>query len=314
MSRRVRASLLAALFALATSPVALAQTGMIKGKVVDAAGKPVQGVAVTIEFLGGVNRKNSTKTDKRGEFIQIGLPSGNYRVTATDEKLGSQTFETNVRVGQTAEVNFALTPGAGGGSPAENAKAAELKKLFEEGVAASKANDHDGAIAKFEAAAAASPTCADCYYNIGVAYMQKKDAAQAETAWKKAIEVKPDYSEAMNALSTLYNNQKRFDEAAAMGAKAAAAGGGAGAGSADAIYNQGIILWNQGKIPEAKVKFEEALKANPSHPESNFQLGMALLNEGKTTEAVGSFETYLKLAPTGQFAEQAKQLVAQLKK
>jgi hypothetical protein len=43
-------------------------------------------------------------------------------------------------------------------------------------------------------------------------------------------------------------------------------------------------------------------------------MGMAMLNEGKLTEAVGSFETYLKLAPTGQFAAQAKQMVEQLKK
>lgn len=311
MSTRARVSVLALGFLFAISSAAVAQTGMIKGKVVGPDGKPLQGVTVTIEFQGGINRKHEAKTDRRGEFIQIGLPSGSYKVTATADKIGSQTFDTQVRVGQTAEVNFALTPGAGG---AENAKAAELKKLFEEGVAASRANDHDGAIAKFEAAAAAMPGCYDCYYNIGVAYMQKKEPAQAEGAWKKAVEIKADYAEALNALSTLYNNQKRFDEAAAMSAKAAAAGGGAGAGSADAVYNQGIILWNQGKIPEAKAKFEEALKANPNHAESNFQLGMALLNEGKVPDAVTSFETYLKLAPTGQFAEQAKQLLAQLKK
>jgi tetratricopeptide (TPR) repeat protein len=294
---------------LMLSSAALAQTGMVKGKVVDGEGKPVQGATVTIEFLDGITRKNESKTDRRGEFIQIGLPSGNYKVTATHEKLGTQSFNTRVRVGQSAEVNFALTPAAG----VENPKVAELKKSFEEGVAASKAGDHDGAIAKFEAAAVAVPNCFDCYYNIGVAYMQKKDAAQAEAAWKKALEAKPDYADAMTALATLYNNQKRFDEAAAMSGKAAAAGGGAG-GGADAVYNQGIILWNQGKVAEAKAKFEEALQANPNHPESHYQLGMALLNEGKMPEAVGSFETYLKLAPTGQYAEQAKQLVAQLKK
>ena len=68
--------------------------------------------------------------------------------------------------------------------------------------------------------------CFDCQFNIGVAYMAKKDEKAAEEAWKKALEMKADYAEALNALSTLYNNQKRFDEAAAMSAKAAAAGGG----------------------------------------------------------------------------------------
>ena len=81
-----------------------------------------------------------------------------------------------------------------------------------------------------------------------------------------------------------------------------------------AVYNQGIILWNQGKIPEAKAKFEEALKANPNHAESTYQMGMALLNEGKMPDAVASFEKYLTLAPTGQFAGQAKAMLAQLKK
>ena len=304
---------LAFAFALVFAPGVSAQTGMLKGKVVDAEGKPVQGAQISIEFADGVTRKFDVKTDRRGEFIQIGLPPGNYKVTATVEKLGTLTQNQRVRLGATAEANFAFVPGAAGADPAAAAKAAELKKAFEEGVAASRAGNHDLAIEKFNAAAAAMPNCYDCLYNVGYAYLQKKDEKQAEASWLKALELKADYTEALNALATLYNNQKRFDEAAAMGAKAAAAGG-AGGGSADAIYNQGIILWNQGKIPEAKAKFEEAIKANPNHAESNFQLGMAQLNEGLLAEAIASFEKYLQLAPEGQFAAQAKGMLAQLKK
>jgi lipoprotein NlpI len=62
------------------------------------------------------------------------------------------------------------------------------------------------------------------------------------------------------------------------------------------------------------VKFEEALKANASHPEANFQLGMALLNEGNVAGAITSFEKYLELAPDGQYSAQAKGMLAQLKK
>jgi Tfp pilus assembly protein PilF len=304
---------LALALAVVLAPSASAQTGMIKGKVTDAEGKPVQGAQIVIEFADGVNRKFEVKSDRRGEFIQIGLQTGSYKVTATADKLGTLTQTQRITLGKPAEFNFAFVPGAGGGDPAAAAKAAELKKAFEEGVAASKASNHDLAIEKFTAAAAAAPNCFDCYYNIGYAYSQKKDEKQAEAAWLKALELKADYSEALNALATLYNNQKRFDEAAAMGAKAAASGGNA-TGGADAVYNQGIILWNQGKIPEAKEKFEEALKSNPNHPESTYQMGMALLNEGKLPEAIASFEKYLTLAPTGQFAPQAKAMLTQLKK
>ena len=41
---------------------------------------------------------------------------------------------------------------------------------------------------------------------------------------------------------------------------------------------------------------------------------MALLNEGKLPEAVASFEKYLQARPDGQFAAQAKAMLAQLKK
>ena len=297
----------AAAIAMVAPAPALAQTGLIKGKVVDADNKPVPEVAVTVEFIDGVNRKLATKSDKRGEFVQLGLPSGAYRVVATDPKLGTGGAEVRVRVGNTSDVTIKLSPLPPGADP----KLAKLKVAFDEGVAASRASNFDLSISKFQEALAIQPVCAECYFNIGFAYLQKKDEKQAEENWKKGLEQKPDHAETLTALATLYNNQKRFDEAAAISAKAAAS---APAGNADAVYNQGIILWNAGKIAEAKVKFEEALKANPSHPESNFQLGMAQLNEGKIPEAIAAFEKYLQLAPEGQFAAQAKGMLAQLKK
>lgn len=307
VSRRSAAFLIVLLAGLA--PAALAQSTMIKGKVIDANKEPMVGVAITIEFMGGVNRKLSTKTDKRGEFIQLLTEGGQYKVTATDPKIGSASGDTVVRLGRVSDMVIVLVP-----STAANdaAKAAELKKAFDEGVAASRGGRHDEAIEKFRAAIALAPSCFDCHFNIGVAYMSKKDEKAAEAAWKQALEVKADYPEALNALSTLYNNQKRFDEASAMSAKAAAAAG--GGANADATFNQGIILWNQGKIAEAKAKFEETIAMNASHPDAHFQLGMALLNEGKLPEAVGAFESYLKLAPDGQYATQAKGMIAQLKK
>jgi Flp pilus assembly protein TadD len=304
-----RVGTIAVALLLGVAPFALAPSTMVRGKVIDAKKEGIPNVTITVEELGAAGRKLTTKTDRKGEFVQLLTSSGMYRVTASDPKIGSASNETRVVLGKPSEMVIVLVPSTAANN---DAKAAELKKTFEEGVALSRANNHDGAIEKFNAALAMSPNCFDCLYNIGVAHMAKKDEKAAEGAWKKALELKADYPEALNALSTLYNNQKRFDEAGAMSAKAAAAGG--TAGNADAVFNQGIILWNQGKIAEAKAKFEEALKANPNHADAHFQFGMALLNEGKLPEAVAEFEGYLKLAPDGQYATQAKGMIAQLKK
>lgn len=306
MIQRTISRVVMAAVVLALAAPAVAQTGLVKGKVVGPDGKPVPNAAVTVEFMEGVARKLSTKTDRRGEFVQLGLQSGGYRVTATVDKLGTGFADVRVRVGNTAEVTITLSPLPPGTDPA----IAAMKTAFDDGVAASRAGDYDQAIAKFEAAVAAQPGCYECFYNIGFAYLQKKDEKQAEAQWKRALEVKADHAETLNALANLYNSQKRFDEAAAVSAKVAAGGG---AGSADAIYNQGIILWNAGKTAEAKVKFEETVAADPNHADARFQLGMALLNEGKIPDAVTQFEAYLKMAPSGQFAAQAKGMLAQLK-
>ena len=74
------------------------------------------------------------------------------------------------------------------------------------------------------------------------------------------------------------------------------------------MFNQGVILWNAGKIADAKKQFEAAVAANPNHAEAHYQLGMALVNEGNLAGAATEFETYLKLAPDGPNAATAKGL------
>jgi tetratricopeptide (TPR) repeat protein len=62
--------------------------------------------------------------------------------------------------------------------------------------------DLDGAIEDFEAAVAKRPF-AEGYFNLGTAYQKKGDTEKAKAAYKKALELKPDYSEAAKALAAL---------------------------------------------------------------------------------------------------------------
>jgi tetratricopeptide (TPR) repeat protein len=313
--------------------ITFAQTGQIKGKVVDQQGAPVDGAKIVL-YNQQTNRSLETKSNKKGEYIQVGLSPGKYTVTASK---GDQSFKQDVDV-HLDMLNLDVTlsaggaGGAGGGRAGSKEDAAKAKakadaatKTFNEGVELSNTGKDAEAIAKFNEVIASIPSCAECYANIGTVQTRAKKYDEAEAAYKKAIELKPDFADAYNGLANLYNSAKKFDLAAEASKKAmelataapagaaGAAGGAAPTASASSVFNQGVILWNAGKIPEAKTQFEQAVKLDPNMADAQYWLGMALVNGGDTAGAKPKFEAYLKLAPTGQYAETAKAIVASIK-
>ncbi len=300
-------------------PSAAQSTGMVKGTVKDDKGQPVQDAKVTLEMTGTTSRRFELKTDRKGEFFQIGVASGAYQITAEKGKLASDPMSVNVRAGQTIERNMVLGVTTAAATKEAAVKTADLKKAFEEGVALSSSGNHAGAIEKFNAGIAAVPTCNECYNNIGYSYTQLKEWDKAEEAYKKSIELKADDASSYSGLATVYNAQRKFDLASQASSKATELAGnlsaaGGASGSADAQYNQGVIFWNAGKVADAKKAFEGAVLANPNHAEAHYQLGMALVNEGNMAGAATEFETYVKLSPEGPNSPTAKALLAQLKK
>lgn len=289
---------------LALAASAFAQS-VIRGKVQDAQGKPVDGATIIFE-AEGTNRKMQTKTDNKGEFLQVGLQSGGYKVTASKDGVGVAESKANVRQGPNNPLSFTLAPAGAAVTPADKAAAQKLQALAGEAMAALRSGNNDEAIAKFNDVITQMPTCADCYYNLGVAQANKKDFPGAEASYKKAIELKPENGDAYTGLATLYNQQKKFDlaaEASANASKYQVAGGG---GNAEAAYNQGVILFNAQKFAEAKTQFEAATKADPNHALAHYQLGMTALNLGQFQDAVTALEAYLKLDPNGPKAAEVK--------
>src|SRR5262249_31611349 len=262
----------------------------------DAQDQPVDGATVLLENIDKGAKPITTKTNKKGEYIQVGLYPGHYRVTAQKGDL-KVTKETDVHLDMLV-FDIKLVAGAGGGAPASKedvakakARAEAMTKAFADGVQLSNDGKNDEAVAKFMEVATAIPNCSECYANIGTVQTKAKKYDEAEAAFKKAIELKPDFAEAYNGLANLYNAEKKFDLAAEAGKKAlelssAAPGGAAGAGaagggaSASAVFNQGVILWNAGKIADAKAQFEQAVKLDPNLADAQYWLGMALLNGG----------------------------------
>jgi tetratricopeptide (TPR) repeat protein len=294
---------------LAVSSPGAAQS-IVRGKVLDAQGKPIEGAVVTIEATEA-SRKAQTKTNRNGEFLQVGLATGRYNVTVTKDNLKASQ-PANVSQGKPVELTIQLTPTSG--LTAEEIKQQqEMQALASGAIEAMRSGRNDDAIRQFNEIVAKRPTCGDCYYNLGVAYGNKQQYAEAEASFKKAIELSPNSGDAYTGLANIYNATKRFDLAQEASAKAAqfAAASGSG-GNAEAVYNQGVILWNAGKFAEAKVQFEAAVKADPNMAMAHYQLGMANLNLGQIPEAKAAFQEYLKVDPNGPKAAEVQGFVKQL--
>jgi tetratricopeptide (TPR) repeat protein len=263
------ASLVAAVPAFAQS------TGMVKGVVTDDKGQPVADAKITIEMNGGTGRKFETKTNKKGEYIQIGLGSGSYKVTAEKDKLGSTPATVQVRANATSDANLTLGVASAAATKEVQAKNAAITKVFDEGVQLSNSGQHDAAIAKFQEALAIIPTCYNCYNNIAFSYSQKKDWASAEEAYKKSMEVKPDDAAAYVGLAGIY--------------------------------------FNTGKAADAKPLVEKAISIDASNADAHYIYGMTLVSESPA-KAKTEFEEFVKLAPNAPNAAIAKQMIGELDK
>lgn len=211
---------------------------------------------------------------------------------------------------------------------AANKRAAELEAMLKTANDAAAAGQHEDAIAQYTAfadkLAERGDKCAACYVKIGESQLALKNLEKAETAFLKSIEQDPNLAAPYAHLSNIYNAQRKFDEAAKMNDKATAlmggAGGAAGGGGGDATsnYNRGIINWNAGKYEEARGDFARAAQMDPKMANAQYYLGMAIFNlasSGKANmaDAKAPFQEYLKLAPTGEYAEVAKAILATIK-
>jgi Flp pilus assembly protein TadD len=332
MSRHLTRRLLSATVAIAlvaTAVPAFAQgVAGLRGRILDDTGKPVPQAEVVLEFVGDLKQSYKVLTDGKGVWVKTGMIAtpGSWNITVTSGKKTGRLSGVRNKIGEMttiADITVSENTGAGptkapAGMSAEdiakrNKRQLELETLSKEIDAAFDAGNYDDALAKVDKLLTEIEKCAPCYTKKGEIFTRKKDLAQAEAAYLKAIEVDPAQASPYAALAAIYNEQKKFDEANKMSAKATEIMGATGNTDPTALFNQGVIYWNQGKAAEAKAEWEKALKIDPKMADAYYYLGMANLNLNKIPDAKTAFNEYLKQAPTGQHVDTVKAILATIK-
>ena len=113
------------------------------------------------------------------------------------------------------------------------------------------------------------------YSNLGNAYYYKGDLERSEKYYREALEIKPDFITALSGLSQTY-----------------------------------IAM---GRIPEAVVKLEKAVRKAPEAAVLHFQLGRAYQLALEFEKAYRSYQQVVRLAPDSALADQAEKAGREVK-
>jgi Tfp pilus assembly protein PilF len=104
--------------------------------------------------------------------------------------------------------------------------------------------------------------------NMGLAYYQKKDYAEAEKQFQEALKMNPDFVNALAGLATTYMAMGRYDDAIA--------------------------------------KLDRAVRKEPKLPHLHYELGKTYQAAGNPTLARQEYQRAAELAPDSPLAEDAK--------
>jgi len=158
--------------------------------------------------------------------------------------------------------------------------------------------------------------------NHGTDATQKKaDYQSAVDNYNKALNLtpntKPDVKAAIyNNMGEAYFKMGDIDQAVKSYDAAAEADP---TGAAKFYFNEGAVLTNAGKYDLAIAAFDKCIAADPTKADAYYQKGVNLIGKA-TTKPDGTmvappgtaeaFNKYLELAPTGPYADAAKQMLA----
>ena len=136
----------------------------------------------------------------------------------------------------------------------------------------------------------------EIYLIRGAIYFGLKDYPVAESNYKRALEIRPGYSQASFNLCGLYLKEEKYDAAIAECNKVVA----------DPVFNArenaytniGLAYFNKGDIASARDNYEKALQINPAFVYAHNELGRLYMATGREGEAIDEFKLAIAGLPT----------------
>jgi tetratricopeptide (TPR) repeat protein len=126
---------------------------------------------------------------------------------------------------------------------------------------------------------------------------------EALGAYRAALEIDPYLVPALINLANIHYARDEIAEAQALYERAIALE----ADVFEAHFNLGNIFHDLGRYSEAQGCYRDALRLNPTYADAHFYLAVTLEKMGQSNEARAHWRAYQQLAPTGEWADLAKE-------
>ena len=285
----------------------------ISGTVQDTAGNPLQDVRVELTDGNGVV-VNSAYTSASGRFEFSRVASGIYLVVAT-----SGLQQTTERVEASNFSNLVSIRMQGRGKPADGvggdsisvaqyrvpAKAREAYRKAHSAVEKGKTDEANKHLAK---ALEIFPNYAEALTLRGVLELNRQDSQAAVADLDKAIKADANYAMAYMVMGSALNMQSRFDEAI----RALQRGESLAPTYWQAHFEMGKSYIGKADYPAALRQLERAENLAPEeYPLIYLLRAHALLSMKQFPEAMAALQAYLQKDPGGANVEQAQKMMEQ---
>jgi predicted Zn-dependent protease len=303
---RITAALALASLAWA-SPLFGGAQGRIVGVVTDGAGKPLEGVKITVTTPALGNFKVELKTDKAGKWGTI-LNDATIKYHYKFEKEGFMPVEEDkkVPVASTESLDVQLLN-------REQAVAKGVVKevvdpftaAYNEAVDKSQAGDLDAALAKAEEAVKIAPEKGNGYELATKIAARKRDWQKTIQYGEKSLAIEPDNPSLFPILAQAYRDTGNKEKAKEYEKRNAAAN----PDDPTVVYNQAVDLYNKNDFKGAAPLLQKVLEVKPDYAQAHFLLGMCDVNLNKIPDMKKHLSEYIKLEPNGKDVGTAKEML-----
>jgi Tfp pilus assembly protein PilF len=142
------------------------------------------------------------------------------------------------------------------------------------------------------------PDSGDAHNNLGIALVKQRKLAAAEAAFRKAIERKPDSPEPHHNLGLVLFERNKPDEAEAAFRQSLRFR----PDDAGVHYMLGRTLYEQNRRDEAEAAYRRAIALKPNYADAHIELGLIWRDRRKPAEAEAAFRQAIRLKPTSSAA------------